>query len=333
VTPLALGAIIAAAAAGAALLIVSLVTSLVWRLSAARLAGAPPRARAQTLAALRLAPTGVAAATAASVGIAFLRFEPPDARETLGVVLPTLAFVTIGVWTVRLAIAVRAWLKTTQTVRTFEASNLGTLHPWNPGTLEPWNLGTLEPWNLGTLEGRVVDTPFPLVAVVGIWRPRLLIARQVIETCDDAEIDVVMAHEAAHVAAGDNLMRFLFACAPFAGARVAGEIEQAWTHAAEERADDFARRDSRSSLALASALTKVARLAAEQQTALLQASAILSGSDIEERVRRLLESGAPQPTRANGTSFVVALAALAVLSAAAQRQIYDAAEYCVRYLP
>ena len=100
----------------------------------------------------------------------------------------------------------------------------------------------------------------------------------------------MIAHEAAHVAAHDNLTRLLFLCAPMCPgmSHTERELESAWTAASEEAADDLARGDPRSSLALASALTKVSRLAAAQQPPLVHVSAILSGSAIEWRVRRLL---------------------------------------------
>ncbi len=64
-----------------------------------------------------------------------------------------------------------------------------------------------------------VDADFPVVAVVGVWRPELFVAGRVAAACTPGEIAVVAAHERAHVAARDNLMRAAFAATPLAGSR------------------------------------------------------------------------------------------------------------------
>jgi Zn-dependent protease with chaperone function len=173
------------------------------------------------------------------------------------------------------------------------------------------------------------------VAVVGIVHPRLYVARTVVESCNDEELDAVIAHEAAHLKARDNLTRLLFLCAPTLFLRTFVEIEREWVRAAEEAADDRARTTTNASLALASALTKVARLASRQSAPLLHASAILSGSVVEARVRRLLDSE-PEQTASFGTlragvgagiGFVIGVGVFA------QPWLYDVAEFCVRRLP
>jgi Zn-dependent protease with chaperone function len=174
--------------------------------------------------------------------------------------------------------------------------------------------------------------------VVGIRRPRLYIARQVLAACDQGEVEAMIAHEKAHVSARDNLTRLLFLCAlPMRGlSRVAAEIETSWTKATEEAADDLACRDERSALALASALLKVSRLAAGQRAPLLHASAILSGAVIEHRVRRLL---LPRRPACAPRVFPTIVAAALVLTTAImlppplRRAVYHAAEFCVQYLP
>jgi hypothetical protein len=108
-----------------------------------------------------------------------------------------------------------------------------------------------------------VHVPFPVVAVVGALRPQLFVARQVVDTCTSDELAAIVAHEAAHVAARDNLVRLLFYITPGSGlcSRIGDPLERAWLAAAEEAADLAAGRLS-GTLELASALTKVARLAA-----------------------------------------------------------------------
>ena len=55
---------------------------------------------------------------------------------------------------------------------------------------------------------------FPVVSVVGILRPRLFIAEQVLEHLSSAELRAVLAHEAAHVSAADNLKRLVVRLCP-----------------------------------------------------------------------------------------------------------------------
>ena len=314
-TPLVIGTIVSLAAGLVALVIGSWLTALVWRRAHVPVNRLAPGLQAHTLAALRLLPAGLACATAALVLVAFIRLEPRDARETLGVVLPALAIVAVTLAVTGGIRVFRASLDTARVVRAWHAREDGAQ---------------------AGVPVFTIDTAFPVVAVAGIFRPRLYIARRVLEACDAREIDAVIAHESAHVAALDNLTRLLFVCTPvlwFGG--VAGEIERAWTMASEQAADDRARTDERRSLALASALTKVARMAAGAPAPLLHASAILSGNGIEHRVRRLLDGQPRRPRTHLPLVLMVVPIAIATLALSPQslRLMYEAAEYCVRNLP
>jgi Zn-dependent protease with chaperone function len=131
---------------------------------------------------------------------------------------------------------------------------------------------------------------FPVVAVVGIVRPELFVDRRVADSCTAEELAAIAAHEAAHVAARDNLRRLLFSLTP--GARLASSIgaplEDQWTAAAELAADTDARRNS-DPLDLASALIKVGRLTSRATPEAMPASAFIGSHDLESRVRRLLD--------------------------------------------
>ena len=304
-TAYAIGVFVAAAAAGATIVAVSMAAGVAWSVTQQRLSRLAPRTRAEAIAALRLFPAASGLGAAIVVLVTFALLEPADTREVVGVVLVSAALVTAGVSAVRLLRAYRAWVRTARAVAAWSA------------------------------QPQLVDSDFPIVAVIGIWRPRLYVARRVAALCDREELDAMIAHERAHVAARDNLTRLCFLCAPFALPRVARDLELAWTRASEEAADDAARRDERTSLALASALTKVAQLAIGQPMPLLHVSAIFSGSSVAERVYRLLETPLPTASDQWRWRYVagIAIAAAAVSSAAVMEQIHEAAEYCVRYLP
>jgi hypothetical protein len=174
-----------------------------------------------------------------------------------------------------------------------------------------------------------VDADFPVVAVVGVWRPELFVASRVAAACSPHEIAVVAAHERAHVAALDNLIRAAFVVTPLPS-RLAARLELAWAAAAEEAADLSARAGG-SGVTLASALLKVAHLALPPAPSrLLLTSALIGAGGIETRVRRLL---APPPALGRPVWWVSAAltAALVAAAAPALRQVHEAAEFLVAF--
>jgi hypothetical protein len=320
------GLIATAAIAAVVLVAVSWTVAALWRGVRGSVAAAAPGSRAPLLAAMRLFPATAALAAAILTGISFFRFEPVGARETVGLLLSALALWGLALAIRRIAGVVLAWRDTRRAVRA-------------------WT--TQEDRSEPELPLSTVDVPYPVVAVVGILRPRLYIARQVVDSCETSEIEAMIAHETAHIAARDNLTRFLFLCAPVAAInrRTFGEIEAEWIAASEEAADDAARPDRARSLALASALTKVARMANATGSGdpavawaggAKLASAISSGSSVESRVRRLLLASPPQRPGVRPSLFpaaVVGSLATMLLSSDLQRATHELVEYCVRNLP
>ena len=164
-----------------------------------------------------------------------------------------------------------------------------------------------------------IDTAFPLVAVLGVFRPRLFVSTSVLDACSAAELAAIVDHERRHVSAFDNAMRLLMDAAPDALrlTRVPEALACSWHQAAEHRADDAARQR----LDLASALVRVARLAAGGSPVQLPASALYRGESIEERVKRLLDpstSSRTNPFRRLAAGAAV-LAALLLATASSAR--------------
>jgi len=154
-----------------------------------------------------------------------------------------------------------------------------------------------------------------VVTVLGVHRPRLYVAEQVLSGLDEAERTAVFDHELAHVASRDNLRHWLMRACPDLLALFSGgeALTRAWLAATEEAADEAAaRRSPTAGLDLADALVKVARLVPPDQPALVPALALHNGDDIARRVGRLLEGPSPteDPRRAGW-----ALAGLVVLAA------------------
>jgi beta-lactamase regulating signal transducer with metallopeptidase domain len=184
----------------------------------------------------------------------------------------------------------------------------------------------------------VVDADFPVVTVVGFRRPRLIIARTVLESCSEEELGAILAHEQGHIDRGDNLRRLLIGIAPdvIAWLPLSARMLADWREAAEDAADDDAGKcgtDGR--LRLAQALIKVARLApASAVQAAIPASALYRGEGLDRRVRRLLagrESAAATPSRAR--TLGLAAAATIAVSLAMLEQIHGLVEGLIHRLP
>jgi Zn-dependent protease with chaperone function len=141
----------------------------------------------------------------------------------------------------------------------------------------------------------------PLVGVVGSWRQRIVAAPSVAAACDHEEFHQVLAHEAAHMDARDNLKLLMLVTMPDALAwlTTGRALTAHWRAATELEADERASgTDPRKRVALASALIKVARLSlasGRPRTASRAGTPSRAGtqlSGLEHRVRRLL---APSP--------------------------------------
>ena len=153
------------------------------------------------------------------------------------------------------------------------------------------------------------DHELPLLAVVGIFRPRIFVARQVLETLNKAELGAAIAHELEHIAGGDNLKRAVLRfCSDLTVFPMFTAIEKTWARCAEICADERAAADSQTAVRLSSALIKIARLFPSKnkiQPALITAAFLVEADDgdiVTRRVRHLIE---PKNDRAaNKTDFL-----------------------------
>ncbi len=195
---------------------------------------------------------------------------------------------------------------------------------------------------------RIVHT-FPVMAVVGIIRPRIFIAEQVLEALGPDEFRAAIAHEYGHLRANDNFKRtILRVCRDLVILPVGTSLDRAWAESAESAADAYAASKGRSTaLNLASALIKLARIAPKNTgPAVSLGSCLISeqSGDVTERVRRLVRiSEETSPTRMpflhgfQTASWVWsgALTLLLVLHLSDQRLLlttHDAIEHFVRIL-
>jgi hypothetical protein len=183
------------------------------------------------------------------------------------------------------------------------------------------------------LPAAIVESAFPIVALVGLVSPRIFVARSVLEACTAAELRAVVAHERAHAVAHDNLRRMALVAAPdpLAWHPLGAELVEAWAHEAELAADAGAARATAAPLDLASALVKVARLAADRSDP-LPASALYRGEAITERVHRLVQTPRARAVEASTTSSALAfrLAVVAAVGIATMPWLHRLLETLVR---
>jgi bla regulator protein blaR1 len=300
--------------AGSGLLGAALVPWL-WR----RIAATVPADRAAALLRLRLFPAALALTGASFAATSYLLFEPRANQEDTGIILLMLAALAT-------ILGIGAIVRTGQLSRATRNACRGWLRTAEPVTLPGARVPTL-----------AVATPFPIVAVVGVFRPRLMVARSVLSACTPEELATIAAHEQAHLAARDNLRRALFLLAPdiVGWLPLSGRLLADWREATEEAADDAAAEsctDRR--LLLAQALIKVARLAPPgSRPTMLPASALYDGASIERRVRRLLAP--PRADRPRRTAWHGATVAGLVLGACglAIGGVQAILELAVNFLP
>jgi hypothetical protein len=192
-----------------------------------------------------------------------------------------------------------------------------------------------------------IEVDAPVMALVGVCRPRLFVSRSVIAALNDDELAASVAHEVGHRHAFDNFKRLMFLSAPdFLPSAVARALEQRWASAAELRADRRASdgaRDEGAALgarcALASAIVKVARMMPVPATMVEPISTLVDGGDIESRVRSLLDPIDIDPAGARTSRIAPALAtalALALIAggyAPLLRATHEVTEVLVQTLP
>ena len=252
---------------GVAALVLAGLLALAWLAGLRRV-----RLTSADLLALRLFPVVGALLVAVTIVLpAFLSCEPHHDREATGPLLLFLAAFALltlghGIW--------RGWRAQTE-------SRL-LLHQCGRANRCVVENGQIV---------QVVDVADPIVAVVGGWRPQVIAAECIIAACSRDEFRQVVAHEAAHVSARDNLKLLLLLACPDALAWTAlgGVLCERWRSEAEFAADQLATgHDPRKRIALASALIKVARLFDSSQRARPALTMSVAVDNVEGRVRQLL---------------------------------------------
>ena len=275
----------------------SVAAATLWLVLRRRVQTWPVATRARFLFALRLSPSLAALVAVLTLFIpAYLTYEPRPADEVVNLKIAVMAAAaTLGI-TLTGWRSLASWRATRRLVTDWliRAEKL---------TIDGLNLPAFR-----------FPHSFPVLAVVGISRPRLFIADCVMEALDEHELAAALAHEAAHLDACDHLKLGLLRACRDVFALLPGRqaIERAWAIEAEAAADEHAARAGKvTALNLAAALIKVARLTPAASKLMLPAGAYLIGEQeggIERRVQRLLELAERQAIPVNDFVSVNAIA-------------------------
>src|SRR5436190_13050489 len=197
-----------------------LLASTLVPLFAFRIESTSARLRARRLARLRLLPAVGGVAVGLTTIAAFLAFESRKPKESVSEVVVALAAFAV----LLLASALWRWgrlaIATRRITKDWRAAA-------EPIALDGINAPAL-----------AVSTTFPIVAVVGVFKPTLIIARSVLAACSGEELRAVIAHEQGHVNRRDNLRRLLLTATPdvLAWTPMSARLFSAWCEASEEAA-------------------------------------------------------------------------------------------------
>lgn len=277
---------------------------------------------------LRLLPAAASLGLVAAVFLpSYWTYEPRDYSEGFDLTLAAAALVAFVVVVSAIARGAAAWVRAAHRAQTWQQMA-------HPLVLVGTSMPAFE-----------IDADAPIVALVGVVRPRLFMTRSVVGALTDEELAASVAHELGHWRALDNLKRLAMRAAPdfLALTSVARDLERRWASASEHLADRGAcdRVDvvdrGRARCALASAIVKVARMTPPMAPTAEPISTLVDGGDIASRVRSLLDDGTPAAAKPRSRRFWIgvglAVAALAFGYAPLLRVVHLATEILVHALP
>jgi Zn-dependent protease with chaperone function len=259
-------------------LVATTLSVAIWRILAGRSVKWRSRTRSNILFALRILPVAIALVSIFLFILpAYLLFEPHSSGETITYKLGIIVALSL--------------LGLVAAVGRILVSRLRTRK-----MLQDW----LSRSEAIAIEGvsmpvyRMLHTA-PVVAVVGILRPRIFVAERLLEELEDAELAAAIAHEAGHITSRDNLKRsILRMCGDLLIYPFGRRLDRAWSASAEIAADESVaeRGGQRAALDLASALIKIGRMARQETEFATPLGSFLIEAQtgpLSSRVERLLK--------------------------------------------
>lgn len=255
---------------------VATVASVLWRVISGYISESSVDTRARIIFGLRTLPVAAALLfVVAFVVPAYLLHEPVESGEVVSAKLAFIAGLCAVAGVVAIFRVVQTWFSTWRLMKNWLAGA-------TPIHIE----------GVGLPIYRIAHA-FPVLAVVGVFRPRIFVAEIVLSSLGEDELRAAIAHEYGHLRSRDNLKRtILRVCRDLLILPIGKNLDLAWAQNAEAVADEFAARDgSRKALNLASALIKITRIVPKGTTPSLPVGAYIltdREGDIASRVRRLL---------------------------------------------
>lgn len=256
----------------------SVSATLLWRLISRRASRLASRKQEQIIFALRAFPVGAALIFVLAFMLpAYVLYEPHGSGEIVSIKLAVISLISIAGIGLALYRVIGTW-RSTRALTT------------------QW-LGKSRRIELERVDIPVycLEHPFPVIAVVGTFRPRMFVASQIFESLTADEFQAAIAHEYGHLAAHDNFKRtFLKVCRDMLVLPLGRGLDRAWADNIESAADEYAASVGGRAMALdlAATLIKIARIVPENTSpAMPLASFILErhSGDLKRRIGRLLE--------------------------------------------
>ena len=268
--------------------IISLLVTGCWRLSASFTKGLTAATRAHLIFVLQIFPTTTALLIVAVFLIpSYLAFEPRQSSEIVSFKLGLFALFSVAGIALAFWRGLAAWLATKRLADNWQKHS------------------KCLQINKVLLPVYGINHPFPVVAVIGVLRPKLFVAVQIFDSLNPEELDAVIAHETAHIAARDNLKHWLTRICRDVLMIIPSDrsLDREWAEAIELAADEEAvsQKNGATALDLAQALIKIARLVPVGIRPTMPAGAFLIGSEIENgdalvrRIGRLVQLADENP--------------------------------------
>jgi Zn-dependent protease with chaperone function len=274
----------------------SLLTAVGWHYLSAPTANWNASTRSNLIFIFRVLPLTIAIiVTFGFILPAFVLYEPTTPEESIGLKMAVIVCLSAFGLVAAVYRIVASWWQTRRLIG-------------------DW-MTTSEPVEIEGVSMRAYQLrhPFPVVAVVGIFRPRIFVAEQVFSELDKPELVAALSHEAGHISSFDNLKRVAMrVCRDLLVFPLGKSLDNGWLLAAESAADEYAavRGGSGYALNLASALVKIGRITPQEQTHRLPIAAYLIEPDdtsLADRVDGLLKlADAGERTSVSGSRFLAA---------------------------
>jgi Zn-dependent protease with chaperone function len=274
--------------------VAALITAVLWRVAGRLTSKWQATTRARVIFWLRILPAALGAVfVLILLAPAYLQLEPRSTNETVSLKLGILACASalgIGLAVFR---GLAAWRATARLAADWLAHS-------QPISIPQAGIPAYR-----------IEHRFPVIAIVGVWQPRLFVGEKVFESLTPDEIAAAVEHELGHLATRDNLKRALLrACTDLMLIVPSGQaLDIAWTAASESAADEHAARQGRTvALDLASALVKISRMIPAGTGPAMPAGSFFVSDDkslgVTSRVRRLLELASGEGKLAVAEPFI-----------------------------